>query len=122
MAVRKLTDDHIHLGKAAAGTSKLHGKHKIRSVVTYPDSFRETVLQVEDEQGHKKVLYLTDAAALEVVKGLLLEQCQLGRAVGMTVDEEFRRILKKVEACIAAEEEDAWQVVECVRRNNGLLE
>lgn len=72
-----------------------------------------------ESDGATHVIFLTDTAAIELVKGVLANVLEhRGGPISMASDEEFRSILQQCQKAIKLQDEDAEQVVAAVRRND----
>lgn len=119
MQPRVMKNDHTRLGWAAKSEARQARWGVVDTMSVYPANGPRgwsncTGLTFKYDTGHH-VLYLTDNAALELVKGLLMSLVR--RPIGMTVDDEFQAILRQCQAAVAAEEEEARQIVEAVRES-----
>ena len=121
-APRIMRDAYTRIGWLATSGSRSAMWRTLNFLGTSPGHSRHgkddaTHLELASEDGKTFQALLTDNAALELVKGVLLIVLEhRGGQITMTADDEFRNVLQQCEAAIRQGDAEAAQIVAAVRR------
>lgn len=110
---------HMRLGWSAKSEHKNANWHIISSLSVYEarSQFGERITGISClGPVSDAVLYLTPVAAIELVKGVLINE--LERPITLAADEELQQILKQVEVAIKRQDEEAQQILNTLRERN----
>lgn len=114
---RILKNEHVRLGWFANSERKQAKWKVISSISSYEargiHGQQMIGITIDGGSEGQSVIYLSQDAGLEIIKGLLMDQIR--KPISMTADEEFRAILQQVLAAIKSEEDDVEAAVKAAR-------